>query len=363
VNAASDWREPPAPALARFDTCLVLTRICLILARTGTGDNELLTEERRLALQALAHFYLGRNSDDRSRDKARPLTQAKWFNALYGVTWKAETSDSKKAKKDFDNFLRTAAPKGVRYVHDDLRKRMANANYFDGAPAPIQHLITAAFDYHPDPLPRGSALSDVADNLSRDDRGYWPRIAQFYAGNWDVYRYSAHGDEGHPGTANPRVMRAAMKVFEPHEDDGMPRFQIDYRPQGHGEPLRTSRGAILSLGKGSHMQFVGWEAPRRYPMNIVAAQAEDGAPKTFLGLVTRYHEQNFFFAARVLFVRSSERSLVGLDTKIGMHRKNEVREMFQTEHPDISDDGFDDLMNAIRNRVGAEGMSGLRLGR
>ncbi len=311
----------------------------------------------------LAHYYLAHNSDGKSEEtgEVKAVNRGELFDLIHPKMLKE--SEKPDATKEFNNFLSLGAVKSSELFLKYLYPIMATRNYWANSPAHVQKLIETAFGFHPSPPNKKqlqqSSVEEVIKNLSQDEEGFAVRLGRNYADIWDVVRYSAHGGEYTPASGNPRVMRAAMQIFEAESEEDRPRFLIHYRAGDEDAPIRRSRGSILSLGGGAHMQFVGWEDPVRYPLNIVAKQSKDPdhRPSTFYGLVTRFHELGFFFASRVLFIRSKVKKIEDMDGRIKMHGLNELKQQLAEEHGRK----FDKPFKNIENRVGSEAKSGLQL--
>ncbi|MBI1329505.1 MAG: hypothetical protein GC166_06340 [Alphaproteobacteria bacterium] len=334
--------------------------------------DQALTEDQRLALMALANYYLAKNQDGALHESGsrRPLTQTDLFAKLYPGDWQkrlSEQSDAAEAEADakhaFYSFLRAGSEMGCHYFYEHLKPIMATEKYWNTQYARpfIQEAIAVAFGFRPKTYAPKRTPEAVFKELTKGEREFLPNMARDFAGLWDVIRYSAHGDQIAHKSRNPRVMRAGLKISVPDIEGEMLPFEIHYRPGGYGEPIRKSYGSIVSLGRGTQMEFVGWEdQPLRFPLTIWAPQSEKERPELFVGLVVRFHEKRkSFFASRVLFVRSQAETLEALENKIGMTRYKELREQFRIERPSMTDEDYKGLMSEIVNVIGSAGRSGL----
>jgi hypothetical protein len=289
----------------------------------------------------------------------RSLSQKELFESVYSGRVK-----TKNDKKDFDNFLSKAVPQGAGPVYDYFKK---HRDLFAKVPPFIKTLVDQAFAAAEAEAGTEASLRETIEKITQEAAPYIDDIVAAFKGRWDVVRFSAHGSQYHPGSEDPRVMRAAMEFFAPRSDTDPPRFEIRYRPHSleDTDDFFQSRGTVLALGKAEHLMFLGWEDPSNYPLQIIArldAKLLGRKPVNyFTGLVTRRHEKGHIFASRVLFIRSSAPSLDAMSQKekLGMHRRSELLPSLEAEHKQIK--GVAKLVEDIANRVGYQGYSGLWL--
>lgn len=334
------------------------------------------SEDRRLALMLLSHYYLARGVeiDENHKTKQAPtrtdwfsVLRARKFECLAGKTWSEEEGDPA-AKKSFDNFLRTGSPKSSEYVYEYLRPHMIDPRFYPTAPKPVKKAIEVAFehDVEPHPFRDGNALSETIRKITEQGQPFAKRLVDGYMGIWDVVRYSAHGDQDHRPSRDPKIMRAVMKISEPTTKDVAAEFEILYQPHSleNTSQARSCRGAVLVLGRGEHLMFSGWEdrdTKPPYPIEIFAlpGEAHKGDVSLFFGLVVRRHEYGPIFASRVMFLRSKASSIESQRKKIGMFERSKLLTAMKKDHKHIAN--FNALLEIIVNKVGAEGRSGLWL--
>ena len=340
---------------------------------TPSSDDLNLSKERREALMMLAHYYLARNKDGGSTKSGekKPLSRTAWFDKLYAANpkWKAAAKGKDAAlreldaRKQFYNFLNAASVQASVYVYKDLEKKMLQPGFYKSVAPVVQQAIDIAFEQA---IARGrprSATSETIRRITQEGEHVAGALLSEFGGLWDVIRFSAHGDQDHFKSHDPRVMRAVLQIRgDDGAEDAQPEFEIRYRPGKlvPDDTFEVSKGLVFVLGQGAHLLFFGWEDGSKYPLLIFATRDNGEKNKPiFFGLVIRRHEKGHIFASRVMFLRSGAKHLDELVPAIGMHRQSALLEALKKEHPKIQD--FDTLLSIIVNTIGSEGRSGLWL--
>jgi hypothetical protein len=262
------------------------------------------------------------------------------------------------------NFVKTAAEKGAGAIFDYFKHLTANDEYFKDAPAHVRKAITLAYGFRPGKGPLAGALINVFKQIADAGANNNESISRAYDGVWNVFRYSGHEVPSDRERPDPYVTRAALRIFprDAEREDSLAQFLIHYRPKADTD-YHTVEGSIISIGRGQHMLFVGWEHDSSYPLDILAGQRahREGSPpiNEFTGLVKRRHEHGHIMVARARFIRAPNgTTFEDLVQKIGMFTQSELVAQLAKDYPDLKSD---ELFETITNRIANKGKASLRL--
>jgi len=347
---------------------------CRLLLGLGTsqhlpGVDAPMNESQRLALVAIVEYrliLLRKKGDpeatqkdiaieaglckvvDREREVLlkKPLTDKKVraraaTAILHNFLATAAVQGSPELKAHFNRLIqelpdfRSQAPRHIQVAINSVYPELDIEGIGDIRTPSDQAVVSSEFSWH-----------HVVSSIRHKDQKLLEQLGKYYAGVWDVVRYTARQEDG----PDPWVVRAALEIGPIDAEKGgeEPWFTIHYRPSGMRSPdFLTTTGTILLINGGLDFQLTGYESVAKAPLYVIV-RFDGEKVGNFQGLLLRRHTQGRMFASRVSFVRSKAASMGDLTDAIGVYRESKLRGLFSGDITDL-DACLDEAVNTTRN--------------